>query len=60
MGRENRAKLTVPKGILEIKPSKKHGLGVFALKHLPKGIKLGPYEGKLLKKPSESSYAWKV
>lgn len=57
---EGRAKKTVPKGYLEIRPSKKHGLGVFAVKTLPIGIKMGPYEGSLIKKANNSSYSWKV
>ncbi|KAK9753120.1 hypothetical protein QE152_g3585 [Popillia japonica] len=37
-------KKTLP-DILEIKKSKIHGEGVFALKNIPKGIKFGPYDG---------------
>ncbi|XP_056636971.1 histone-lysine N-methyltransferase PRDM9-like [Diorhabda sublineata] len=60
MGVEMRAIKTVPKGILEVRPSKIHGLGVFALKIVQKGIRMGPYQGKATKLDTFKGYAWKL
>ncbi|XP_044760953.1 histone-lysine N-methyltransferase PRDM9-like [Coccinella septempunctata] len=60
MGKENRAKCTVPKNTLAILPSPIHGLGVFAKVALKKGIKMGPYEGKITKVESTAGYSWKL
>lgn len=60
IGTENRAMKTVPEGILEIRPSKIHGFGVFAVKELNKGIRLGPYEGYITRIESTKGYSWKL
>ncbi|XP_060524340.1 histone-lysine N-methyltransferase PRDM9-like [Cylas formicarius] len=59
MGVPDRARKTVPEA-LEIKPSPVHGLGVFATKTVPKGVQLGPYEGKLTKVENTMGYSWKL
>ncbi|GJQ78091.1 putative ribosomal small subunit assembly [Trypoxylus dichotomus] len=58
-GAKDRARKTLPKKLLQIKKSKIHGEGVFALKTIPKGIKFGPYDG-LETVESTSGYAWKI
>ncbi|XP_050516101.1 PR domain-containing protein 11-like [Diabrotica virgifera virgifera] len=60
MGVEMRAKKTVPKGILEVQPSKIHGLGVIALRCIQKGVRLGPYQGQITRVDSTTGYAWKL
>ncbi|CAG9841018.1 unnamed protein product [Diabrotica balteata] len=60
MGVEMRAKKTAPKGILEVQPSKIHGLGLFALRSIQKGVRLGPYEGEITRIDSTTGYAWKL
>lgn len=60
MGTPNRAKKTVPTGILEIKLSSIHGFGVFALKKIQKGVRMGPYEGNVTKVETTQGYAWKL
>ncbi|XP_050516082.1 histone-lysine N-methyltransferase PRDM7-like [Diabrotica virgifera virgifera] len=60
MGVEMRAKKTAPKGILEVQTSKIHGLGVFALRPLHKGVRLGPYQGQITRVNSTKGYAWKL
>lgn len=60
IGTENRAMLTVPKGILQVRQSMIHGYGVFALKDLNKGIRLGPYEGHITRIESTKGYSWKL
>lgn len=59
-GIEHRAMKTVPKGILEIKPSSIHGVGVFALKEIHKGVRMGPYEGSITRLESTKGYSWKL
>ncbi|VEN47515.1 unnamed protein product, partial [Callosobruchus maculatus] len=60
MNTADRARKTCPKGVLIVRPSNIHGLGVFALKWLPKGVQMGPYEGQAAKQESKSGYAWKL
>ncbi|XP_045461423.1 zinc finger protein 98-like [Harmonia axyridis] len=60
MGTESRAKLTVPKNTLVVHPSPIHGFGVFAKTPLKKGMKMGPYEGKITKVESTAGYSWKL
>uniref|UniRef100_A0A6P7FMZ7 Zinc finger Y-chromosomal protein-like n=1 Tax=Diabrotica virgifera virgifera TaxID=50390 RepID=A0A6P7FMZ7_DIAVI len=60
MGVEMRAKKTAPKGILEVQTSKIHGLGVFALRSIQKGVRLGPYQGQITRIDSTKGYAWKL
>ena len=52
---------------LTVKPSKipNAGLGVFATKYIPRGVRFGPYEGrrvlkKELTKGDDTSYMWEV
>lgn len=61
MGTKDRAKLTVPK-VLEVRSSNKHGLGIYALTSLRKGLRMGPYVGQLVPatNAAPSNYAWKL
>lgn len=60
IGTANRAMRTVPQGILVVKPSMIHGFGVFAVKDLNKGIRLGPYDGQITRVESTKGYSWKL
>nr|CAH7760754.1 unnamed protein product [Callosobruchus chinensis] len=60
MNTTDRAKKTCPKGVLIVRPSNIHGFGVFALKLLPKGVQMGPYEGQAVKQETKTGYAWKL
>ncbi|KAG5867303.1 hypothetical protein JTB14_036690 [Gonioctena quinquepunctata] len=60
IGMEDRAKKTVPKGVLEVRQSKIHGFGVFALRNLKMGIRLGPYQGETTRMDTQNGYAWKL
>nr|XP_023017082.1 uncharacterized protein LOC111506287 [Leptinotarsa decemlineata] len=60
IGLKDRAKKTVPKGILEVRPSQIHGFGVFAVRNLNIGVWLGPYEGSVTTIDAETGYAWKL
>ena len=57
-----RARLTAP-WPLSVAPSRIPGAGsgVWACADLPKGLVFGPYEGTVIKNPTEESgYAWEV
>uniref|UniRef100_A0A6P7FK43 Histone-lysine N-methyltransferase PRDM9-like n=1 Tax=Diabrotica virgifera virgifera TaxID=50390 RepID=A0A6P7FK43_DIAVI len=60
MGVEMRAKKTAPKGILEVQPSKIHGLGLFALRSIHKGVRLGPFQGQITSVGITKGYAWRL
>ncbi|KAJ8957942.1 hypothetical protein NQ318_001941 [Aromia moschata] len=60
MGTENRARETVPKGALEVRPSPIHGFGVFTLRNIKKGIQMGPYQGIVTRVDTTNGYAWKL
>ncbi|XP_074029564.1 uncharacterized protein [Leptinotarsa decemlineata] len=60
LGLEDRAKKTVPKGILSVRHSDIHGFGVFATRNLKIGVRLGPYEGKITRIDTTVGYAWKL
>ncbi|KAF7267308.1 hypothetical protein GWI33_019458 [Rhynchophorus ferrugineus] len=55
----DRAKKTAPK-LLDIRSSSIHGLGVFARRPLPAGIKFGPYEGEVTRVSTTNGYSWKL
>ncbi|CAH1170532.1 unnamed protein product [Phaedon cochleariae] len=59
-GTEDRAMKTAPKGVLEVRRSEIHGFGVFALKNLRKGLRLGPYDGSITRIDTQNGYAWKM
>ncbi|XP_018570320.1 histone-lysine N-methyltransferase PRDM9-like, partial [Anoplophora glabripennis] len=60
LGTEDRAKKTAPKGVLEVRPSKVHGFGVFASRHVRKGIQMGPYQGEITRVDTTNGYCWKL
>ncbi|KAJ8932331.1 hypothetical protein NQ314_014750, partial [Rhamnusium bicolor] len=60
IGTEDRAKKTVPKGILEIRSSQIHGFGVFTVRDVRKGIQMGPYRGQVTRVDTANGYSWKL
>lgn len=55
-----RALKTIPKCWLAVKPSQIDGQGVWSIRHIPKAIKFGPYEGDILEFPNNDNYCWKI
>ncbi|XP_074039976.1 uncharacterized protein [Leptinotarsa decemlineata] len=60
VGSTDRARKTVPRRILAVRYSNIHGYGVFAVKNLETGIRLGPYEGVRTDVKTETGYAWEL